>query len=160
MEPNFHEIGDPPSVKGITALSKSSIYVIPSPLIIFEVPGTIWANSLLKLIFDFSVVAKNGIVFIILVKNSLSLFILKSKPYFVFFTGSFPTLNLVIPPGLSFKWNTVNPKSILSSNLYSARAPDNHLVWKLNKSAFSKDIVTSWPEVKIDEFKILTLPKL
>ena len=40
VEPNFQERDELPSVIGITALSKSSIYVIPSPLIIFEVPGT------------------------------------------------------------------------------------------------------------------------
>ena len=126
----------------------------------FDVPGTICANSLLKFIFDFSVVAKKGIVLIIFVRNSLSLLILKSNPYFVFFKGSFPTLNLVIPPGLSFKWKTVKPRLIFSSNLYSALAPDNHLVWKLNKSAFSNEIVISWPEDKIAGLRILTLPKL
>ena len=134
--------------------------MIPSPFITFEVPGISWANSELKLIFDFSLVPSNGIVFMIFVINSLSLLILKSNPYFVFFIGSFPTLNLVIPPGLSFKWKTVNPTLVLLSKLYSALAPDNHLVWKLNKSAFSNDIVISWPDVNIAGFNILTLPKL
>ena len=36
VEPNFQERDELPSVIGITALSKSSIYVIPSPLIICE----------------------------------------------------------------------------------------------------------------------------
>ena len=70
----------------------------------------------------------------------------------MFFSGSLPTLNLVIPPGLSFKWKTVKPRLIFSSNLYSALAPDNHLVWKLNKSAFSNEIVISCPEDKIAGF--------
>ena len=78
----------------------------------------------------------------------------------MFLTGSFPTLNLVIPPGLSLRWNTVNPRFIFSSNSYSALAPDNHLVWKLNKSAFSNDTLISCPELKIAGFNILTLPKL
>ena len=78
VDPNFQEIGEPPKEIGITALSKSSMYVTPSPFIIFEVPGIIWANSLLKFIFDFSVVARKGIVLMILVRNSLSLLILKS----------------------------------------------------------------------------------
>jgi len=44
VEPNFHDIELPPNEIGITALSKSSIYVTPSPLIMFDVPGTICAN--------------------------------------------------------------------------------------------------------------------
>ena len=54
VEPNFHERDELPNESGITALSKSSIYVIPSPFITLEVPGTILANSELKFIFDFS----------------------------------------------------------------------------------------------------------